>query len=252
VIQHDSEFHYQTESKLELPEKEKKFLMGYYAFTKAQSEAILICERNRQMTNGKRMKTAILRPTVMYGELDPFFVPQALRVARATGGYLLQPFTFNNDPVLQCSYAGNVAWAHVLAVWKLQEELTNDEPLEEWRVLNRQTVFITDDTKPQAMFDFMKPFLSLKGYSTIVVPIPFYLLFMILFAFGFLLRFLPKKWRSWLDNKPLFPTAEAVKMVHKNVTFDRIKAENCLEYCPIYSEQKSLELSSKYYTDLPL
>lgn len=143
-----------------------------------------------------------------------------------------------------------MAWAHVCAVWKLNEELTKDEPIEEWRIVDGQTVFITDDTKPQPMFDFMKPFLALKGYSTMVTPIPFYLLFVTLFTFGFALRFLPKTWRSWFDNKPLFPTAESLKMVHKCVTFDRIKAENCLEYCPIYSEEKALELSSRYYNDV--
>lgn len=52
------------------------------------------------------MKTAILRPTVMYGELDPYFVPQALKTAKATGGCLMQPFIFHTDPVLQCTYVG--------------------------------------------------------------------------------------------------------------------------------------------------
>lgn len=118
--------------------------------------------------------------------------------------------------------------------------------------MDGQTVFITDDTKPQAMFDFMKPFLSLKGYTTMVIPVPFYLLYMILFIFGFFLRFLPKRWRAWFDDKPLFPTAEQVKMVNKCVTFDRIKAENCLEYCPIYSEERALELSCSYYRDIPV
>jgi nucleoside-diphosphate-sugar epimerase len=116
VIQYNSEFHYQTECKSERPEKEKKFLMGYYAFTKAQSEAIVICERNRRMANGNKMKTAILRPTVMYGELDPYYVPQALRVAKSTGGWLLQPFTFHTDPVLQCTYVGE----YPLFLFKIQ------------------------------------------------------------------------------------------------------------------------------------
>jgi len=106
VIQHDSVFKNQSEATTELPDKEKRLLMGYYGFTKAQSEAIVICDRNRRMANGKKMKTAILRPTVLYGELDPYYVPQALKAAKSSFGFLPQLLTFRGDPVLQSTYAG--------------------------------------------------------------------------------------------------------------------------------------------------
>lgn len=107
VIQHDSVFKNQVESKTDLPDKEKRILMGYYGFTKAQSEAIVICERNRRMANGNKLKTAILRPTVLYGELDPYFVPVALKAAKSTFGYLPQLLTFHGEPILQSTYAGS-------------------------------------------------------------------------------------------------------------------------------------------------
>lgn len=106
VIRHDSEFKDAGEDQSRLPINEKKFLMGYYAFTKAQAEAHVICSRNQKMTNGKRLKTAILRPTVMYGEEDPYYVPLALRVAKVAFGYLPQPLILQEEPALQSTYVG--------------------------------------------------------------------------------------------------------------------------------------------------
>jgi hypothetical protein len=106
VIQYNSKYMFSTEKNAERPEKEKKCLMGYYAFSKAQSEAIIICERNRKMTNGNLMKTAILRPTVLYGELDPYYVPSALKVAKGFCGFLPQPLSLHKDPILQSTYVG--------------------------------------------------------------------------------------------------------------------------------------------------
>jgi hypothetical protein len=155
--------------------------------------------------------------------------------------------------LLRINYVtGNAAWAHVLAAWKLNEEIKNDEPLDDWMRVDRQILFVNDDTKALPIHDFMKPFLSLKGYSNIMLPIPFYLIFAFLYALGIALRFFPKSVRAWFDNKPMFPTAESVRLAHLTVCFDRIKATNCLEYSPIYSEEKALELSSKYYKDLEI
>jgi len=107
VIQYNSKYMYASEKYAERPEKEKKCLIGYYGFTKAQSEAILICERNRKMTNGNLIKSCILRPTVLYGELDPYYVSKSLKIAKGCGGFLPQPLSFHgSDNILQSTYAG--------------------------------------------------------------------------------------------------------------------------------------------------
>lgn len=106
VIKHDSEFRDINEDQTELPLKEKKFLMGYYAFTKAQAEALVVCSRNQKMTNGKKLKTAILRPTVLYGEEDPYYVPQALKWAKMSFGILPQPMQMQTGPAIQSTYVG--------------------------------------------------------------------------------------------------------------------------------------------------
>ena len=53
VFQKDSVFLNQRESQTELPVKEEKILMGYYGFTKAQSEAIVLCSKSLPLANGK-------------------------------------------------------------------------------------------------------------------------------------------------------------------------------------------------------
>jgi len=118
--------------------------------------------------------------------------------------------------------------------------------------VDRQTLFINDDTRAGSMYDFMKPFLALKGYKSVLLPVPVTILYAFLFALGIALRFFPKSVRTWFDDKPFFPTAESVRMVDMTISFDRIRATTCLDYSPIYSEEKALELSSKYYKNLEL
>jgi len=60
--------------------------------------------------DGSVLHTLVLRPTIMYGELDPWFVVSGLRTAKRGGGILLP--VGNGKARMQVSYAGNVAWAH--------------------------------------------------------------------------------------------------------------------------------------------
>ena len=252
VIQKNQVFINQSEGQTELPTKEKKFLLGYYGFTKAQSEAIVLCTRNKPMTNGKILKTAILRPTVMYGELDPYFVPSTYKIAKMAGGYLPQPMILQGEPVLQSTYVGNVAWAHTLAIWRLNVESKPDYKPEEWREVDGQEIFITDDTHPTMIYDFMKPFLSLKGFSLIHTPIPLFMVLFWVYSLTMALKIVPDSWKKWLQSHPLFPSYESFRLIHSAVHVSRIKSTNCLQYSPIYTENKARALCSEYYRDVPV
>lgn len=249
VIQKGSAFVNQAEGQTVLPLKEDKFLMGYYAFTKAQSEAIVMCTRNKPMANGKILKTAILRPTVMYGELDPYFVPGTLKLAKMAWGYLPQPAIFQGEPVLQCTYVGNAAWAHALALWKLHEEIKSETEPEEWREVDGQEIYITDDTHPTVLYEFMKPYLALKGFSLLQVPIPLTFVLFSVYFMSTIMKSFPDSWKKWLQNHPFFPTYESFRMAHSAVHVSRLKSTNCLQYSPLYSEEKARSLSEEYYRD---
>jgi len=261
VFQKDSIFIDQVESQTELPCDEEKFRMGYYGFTKAQAEAVVICGRNKPLANGKYMKTVILRPTVLYGELDPHFIPTALKTAKALGGNLPIPKSLKGGSILQTTYAGNAAWAHVLAVSKLHREIQIEESSgesnlyggEEWRQADGQELFITDDTHPTSLYEFMKPFLVLKGFSTLKLPIPVtVLLFLIIIMNWFIQHVCPVSFRKWLNVHPQIPTTDAFKMAHSAVHCNRQKSTHCLEYTPIYTESKAKELCARYYLDVPI
>jgi len=64
--------------------------------------------------DGSVLRTLVLRPTVIYGELDPWYVVSGLRAAHHHGGILLP--VGNGEARMQVSYAGNVAWAHLFAL----------------------------------------------------------------------------------------------------------------------------------------
>jgi len=96
----------QSEDATKLPISENDCLMGYYGFTKAQGEAYIICSKSQPMFNGKNIKCAIIRPTVLYGELDPFYVSKALKMAHFGFGFLPKPGLFLGDPILQSTYVG--------------------------------------------------------------------------------------------------------------------------------------------------
>lgn len=59
------------------------------------------------------LHTLVVRPTIMYGELDPWYVVSGLRAAHRRGGILLP--VGDGTARMQVSYAGNVAWAHLCA-----------------------------------------------------------------------------------------------------------------------------------------
>ena len=61
--------------------------------------------------DGSVLHTLVLRPTVMYGELDPWFVVSGLQAAHRSGGILLP--VGDGRARMQVSYVGNVSWAHL-------------------------------------------------------------------------------------------------------------------------------------------
>ncbi|CAG7706826.1 unnamed protein product [Allacma fusca] len=253
LIKKDSNFYDQGEEGLKLPTREEDCLIGSYAFTKALSEEVV---RGRKiLANGNDLKTTILRPTVIYGELDPYYVPEVLRTAKVTWGYLPKPSCLPKGAVLQGTYAGNVAWAHVLAVTKLREELLSSpdnksqkaEVEDDTSSVNGKVLFVTDDTPPEIMYDFMVPFLEVRGFSLVQLPLPLFMLAAWVWLVSSLIRLFPDSWKRCAQANPVLPTYESFQMVHKMVHFSRARAIQCLNYSPIYGSTQAMELSAEYY-----
>ncbi|XP_014672400.1 PREDICTED: 3 beta-hydroxysteroid dehydrogenase/Delta 5--_4-isomerase type 2-like [Priapulus caudatus] len=112
---------------------------------------------------GETLHTLALRCNVMYGELDPYFVINALKAAKKYRGQL--PQVGDGSALFQQAYVGNAAWAHVVAIDALRRR-----PL-----LGGGIYFIPDDTPLGSLYDFVRPFLESRGYGVSNYRLPFFL-----------------------------------------------------------------------------
>jgi len=173
-----------------------------------------------------------------------------MKVAKSCGGFLVKPKIFLDDPVLQATYAGNAAWAHVLAAWTLKQEETSVPHKNE---VDGETFYVTDDTEPRVIYDFMRPFLLLKGYKTQSLPIPLFLILFGLKGMSWMVQnIFPVAWKKLLNQYPVFPTYESFLMAHSHVTCSKKKLTEWLHYQPIYSEEVAKANSAKYYKEIQI
>ncbi|CAG7822866.1 unnamed protein product [Allacma fusca] len=234
------------------PLNEKQFLMGYYAYSKALAEEVVLNASKIPLRNGKTLKTIIIRPTLLYGELDPHFIPRVLTVAKKLSGHFPQP-KVRGEHGLQASYAGNVAWTHALAIWRLNEELEEEDAQERGNFgkIEGHAFNIADDS-PFMLYEFLEHFLALKGYSIVKTPAPLGLVMTWYKLLGLCIQPCPKSWKKSLDKNPLFPTYQSFKRSHSPLKFSRQKAMDQLHYKPIYDFKKAVELCTNYYRDFPV
>jgi nucleoside-diphosphate-sugar epimerase len=70
--------------------------------------------RNGVAGGNRQLHTVVLRPPVMYGEYDPWYVIAGLRTAHSRDDKTLHRVG-DGTGRLQTAYVGNVAWAHLCA-----------------------------------------------------------------------------------------------------------------------------------------
>jgi nucleoside-diphosphate-sugar epimerase len=127
--------------------------------------------------DGSVLHTLSLRPPVMYGEHDPWYVVSALRAARdRQDGSLIR--IGDGSARLQTAYVGNVAWAHLCAARAMTADpgLTSGRPY-----------FVTDDTPTENSFEAMRPFLAAKGFTLSEHAVPYPLAYACCWAVDWLL-----------------------------------------------------------------
>ncbi|KAJ3098131.1 hypothetical protein HK100_005167 [Physocladia obscura] len=106
--------------------------MDKYNETKMEAEMLVLA------ANSPRLKTVAIRPTGIFGPRDSQGLPEMIAVAK-TGSRLFQ--LGDNVNLMDYTYVGNVADAHILAAEKLDESenvageaffITNDAPVFFW------------------------------------------------------------------------------------------------------------------------
>lgn len=185
--------------------------------------------------DGSQLNTVALRPNVMYGELDPYYVTNGLKSASKNKGILQR--VGNGRAIFPQAYVGNMAWGHLSAL----------KQLEQYPRVGGHVYFLTDDTPNMDSFTFMEPFLKDKGFSVSKSAIPYFVLFTFLKPAEVFVNLLKPFYRIHLPAQLC-----SIKYLTMNIHFSREKAEKMLNYSPIHSYKESMEMSKVYYKGLSM
>jgi len=181
------------------------------------------------------LHTIALRPPIMYGEGDPYYVTYGLKRAIENNGVLQR--IGNEKNLLEQAYVGNVAWAHISA----NNALARDKKL------GGEVFFITDDTPKLNPSRLMEIFLKARGMSLSTYSIPYSFVYCIMYAVETFLHLISPIYQLNLKD----PLCSLI-YVNRNLYFSRNKAERMFGYKPIYDFNTSVSLATNYYKHLSL
>ncbi len=143
--------------------------MDYYAATKIAGEKLVLAAAGTPLANGSgRLAVTALRPSGIFGEHDALLVPVAVSKAKAGK---MKYIIGRGDNLMDWTYAGNVAAAHVLADAALASRGAGRPPA-------GRPYFITNGD-PRPFWGFMGDLLEGLGYGRPHIKLPFYPLFVI-------------------------------------------------------------------------
>ncbi|EGD77211.1 hypothetical protein PTSG_08303 [Salpingoeca rosetta] len=135
-----------TDEQAKVPPTPSQFLYGAYATTKAQAEQEVLA------VNGTQLRTCALRVTGMYGERDPYHLPNVMNAAKSGS---LAVRLGSPDIVMTHIYVKNVAHAHVCAA----RELLRADPRCQGRAY-----LLSETTTAENFWEFFEEFVEAAGY----------------------------------------------------------------------------------------
>lgn len=202
----------------------QRFLDGY-AETKAAAERMVLA------AHGQQLRTCSLRPCGMYGEADPYHMDNVLGAAR--DGKLVARMG-SPETVFEHVYVGNVAYAHALAVFEMEQPTPR---------IGGRAYFVTDRGADN-FFDFMQPFAEALGYP--FPPRSRSIPRSVAVAAGRVSSFLASAVRPVWALRPTLTHSSATALCTSfSVRSDRLR--NDLDYQPRYSESEAFERVTRYY-----
>ena len=173
--------------------------MDYYAATKIEAEKIVLAANGAELRGGAKgegatgkgggkrpllLRTVALRPSGIFGEHDALLVPTIVEKARAGK---MKFIIGSGTNVMDWTYAGNVAAAHLAADEKLEQEEKDDGAKSTKKtaaatattsVVAGKPYFVTNDD-PRSFWGFMGDLLEPLGYERPRVKLPFWPLYAI-------------------------------------------------------------------------
>ncbi|XP_053398228.1 3 beta-hydroxysteroid dehydrogenase/Delta 5--_4-isomerase type 1-like [Mercenaria mercenaria] len=202
------------------------FLFKVYGYTKKQAEDLVI------QANCPKLSTICLRPSGMYGELEPRLVQN---VADSWLGRKTRYFITLNCGKGQADicYVGNCAWAFVCADKTLQTSRSNSAA--------GNAYFIRDDTPHTNITELIVPIAEEAGFKRFPLQIPVWLLSFILSLMYHILKIVSVVY----PVNPQFGT-DAFDGLGRVCHFSYNKAKQLLDYHPIYNFQETKRFTAAY------
>jgi len=205
--------------------------------TKHRAEKIVLGANGTNLANGTgELLTTSIRPTVLYGEEDPYFFPTLAKITKKTGGII--PKVLGAGGKHQMTYVGNVAWAHIRAKQTLKNSSKNIAGL---------PVFVTDDTPIEDTSRFCQR-LSRRTDAFNIRPTSWSLPSLLGYWLAILLELIISTLNPIFGTKLNFQPRALAAYAGSLLQYSRLRAELHMDYEPIYNEERSLDDSVKWYS----
>ncbi len=206
-----------------------KYLMGPYAATKNKADELVIKADKTDLENGKCLRTCALRIPYMYGEGDEITRKLMEVPAKSKKYYPIG----HDDHVVQKIYAGNAAWAHVLAVHKLKDTSFDLSP-------TGKSMFVGDNTPLKSLSGHFQPYVDGLGAVN-----KFRISFRLIYAVASFIDFL-----SWL-LKPIYSlrssvTRSTILFSRNSYTVSWDLASRSLGYKPLFTYEEGIKRNMVY------
>ncbi|KAJ8312879.1 hypothetical protein KUTeg_002918 [Tegillarca granosa] len=216
-----------TEATVDYP---NQHLFDSYAVTKCQGEMAVLKANGETLSNGNHLQTLTLRPVLMYGELDPYFMTRLIKTTARSGGKLTK--FGSSQSYAQFVYVGNVAWSFICA----HKALRSDPDL------GGEAFFITDNTPTENFFNFSKPFLEANGFCLSSRSIPYWLIYFLIFFLNFVAWII-----SPIKQIDMPTTLSSVIFMNMKISFSSKEAHKVINYKPLFEPDQSHNLSMLFY-----
>jgi nucleoside-diphosphate-sugar epimerase len=198
-----------------------------YCTSKYRSEKLVM------ENSGNGLRACIIRPSDVYGEGDPYHIGSLIEMAK--GGFYIR--LGNGKSKCQHVYAGNIAWAHVLAAHAM---LTGN------KTVDGNVYFITDGPGSN-FFSFYDQIIRASGYR--IWPKNLWIPRGVAMALGFLseaLAVIARPFKRYTPKMSRF----AVTYTCTDFTFNSEKAKRDFGFVPKYSREEAFARTVQYYKNL--
>lgn len=201
-----------------------------YGKLKARAEKLVLLANGKQMSNGNKLTTCVIRPSGVYGEKTPMLL-DTYRTAKSQNNRI--NYLQRDDTEQRFEYAGNVAWMHVLAARQMQIKPN---------VLGGQVYFAYDDTPVKHIKHLNHEIITqFDPDIQIGSHLPYWKMWLFISIYN-MIRFILKPF--W-NLKP-FLSVPVLKLVSVTFYRDTDKAFRHFGYKPFYSWVESKQRTSQW------